>query len=151
MKKSSVILGLGIWATVILGSTMTARTAKAEFGAPQILRLTCEREAQASGAMVLKSRKGEDLLKFEASLTLMITPEGLATDAAIVSEDLGECVAHPHFGARGPSFMPSQFRLSGYKCRAGRVEVSVWEHPLHRQPAGAVLQIGQEYWACRSR
>jgi len=130
---------------------VTVQDAKAEFGAPQILRLTCEREAQASGAIVLKSRTGADLLKFEASLTLVITPEGLATDAAIVSEDLGECVAHPHFGARGPSFMPSQFRLSGYKCRVGRVEVSVWEHPLHRQPAGAVLQIGREYWACRTR
>ncbi len=146
MKKS-------FWTSLVLGMSAFCieQVARAEFGAPQMLRLSCEREAQASGPVVVKSRRGEALEQFAASLTLMITPEGMATDAALVSQDLGECVAHPHFGARGPSFIPSHFRLSGYKCRAGQVDVSVWEHPIHRQPAGAVLQIGQEYWACRAQ
>ena len=150
MKKSFgswIVLGTNL----VFVSLLITDIARAEIGAPQLLDLTCEREAQASGPAQLKSRRGENLQSFSATLILSITPEGMATDAGLVSEDLGECVAHPHFGARGPSFMPSQFRLSGYKCRAGRVEVNVWEHPVRRQPAGAVLQVGQEYWTCQAR
>jgi hypothetical protein len=143
MKKSFLNCVMLSLTTLLLTPEATA-----EFGAPHLIRLNCERETQASGPLVLKSRGGDPLLQFAATLTLELTPEGMATDAAIVSTDLGECIANPHFGARGPSFMPSQFRLGGYKCRAGQVEVSVWEHPRSRQPAGAVLQVGKEYWAC---